>query len=259
MASIFELENPVFGSAARGFTLSSVTADADKTLAANQVVSTITSVDPDANRTIKLPLANEIIAQLKGCQEGTVFDFFLENKATVAEDYVLTMGAADGTVTYNNTTNVVLPATTRHFFGRVVSMKKADGSGTDAILIYTADATEIKAKPRRQKKTQGTNAETEIVFTDASVTTIEIVTFNAGISADTSIDFTIKLPAFKSTDNLLITNKGTDTLAGAIMGVFSDAVDGQFKFSIANISKTNLSAASRNFIISIVPGGKEVT
>jgi len=132
MASIFELEKPVFGRSNQSLTVVAAS-DADTELTAAQSVNSLVIMTPGAARDVDTASAAAIVAELgDGVRVGTSFSLTIRNEA--AATHAITLVAGSGVTLATDNTNTVAAANTRQFIGRVTAI------GTPAITIYSLPA-----------------------------------------------------------------------------------------------------------------------
>lgn len=133
MASIFELEEPVFArvNASLGVVAAS---DAATTLSAVETIDSIVIMTPTAARNLTTATAAAIVAELgDGVRIGTSFELIVRNLA--AATHAITLVAGDAAVTLaTGNTNTIAHTQTRRFIGRVTAVT------TPAVIIYSLPA-----------------------------------------------------------------------------------------------------------------------
>lgn len=131
MASIFELEQPVFDrmNASVGLVAAS---DEATTLTAAQSVNSLVVMTPTAGRNVTTATAVAIVAELgSGVRVGTTFRIILRNQA--AATHAMTLVGGTGVTLDADNTNTAAAASTREFIGRVTAI----ASGSEAITVYS--------------------------------------------------------------------------------------------------------------------------
>lgn len=132
MASIFELEEPVFGRSVDTLTLVAAS-DAATTLTAEQSVNSLVVMTPGAARDLTTATAAAIVAELgTGVRVGTSFSIFVRNEA--AATHAITVVGGDGVTLATDNTNTIAATNTKQFIGRVTAI------GTPAITLYSMGA-----------------------------------------------------------------------------------------------------------------------
>jgi hypothetical protein len=132
MASIFELEEPIFGRSNQSLTVVAAS-DAATTLTAAQSVNSLVTMTPGAARDLTTATAAAIVAELgDGVRVGTSFSLIVRNEA--AATHAITLVGGDGVTLATDNTNTVAATNTRQFIGRVTNV------GTPAITIYSLPA-----------------------------------------------------------------------------------------------------------------------
>ena len=131
MASIFQLENPVFGRENSSVELVAAS-DADTTLTAAQSVNSLVVMTPTGGKDVTTATAAEIVAELgSGVRIGTTFSITLRNQA--ASTHAMTLVGGTGVTLDGDNTNTAAAAATRSFLGRVTAI----ASGSEAITVYS--------------------------------------------------------------------------------------------------------------------------
>ena len=134
MASIFELEKPVFGRSNQSLTVVAAS-DADTELTAAQSVNSLVVMTPGAARDVDTASAAAIVAELgDGVRVGTSFSLIIRNEA--AATHAITLVGGSGVTLATDNTNTVAAANTRQFIGRVTAI----ASGSQAVTIYSLPA-----------------------------------------------------------------------------------------------------------------------
>ena len=129
MASIFELESPVFGRANDSLTLVAASDEAT-TLTAAQSVNSLVTMTPGAARDLTTASAAAIVAELgTGVRVGTSFSIIVRNEA--AATHAITMVAGSGVTLATDNTNTIAATNTKEFIGRVTNVT------TPAITLYS--------------------------------------------------------------------------------------------------------------------------
>ena len=132
MASIFELEEPVFGRSIDTLTLVAAS-DAATTLTAEQSVNSLVVMTPGAARDLTTATAAAIVAELgSGVRVGTSFSIFVRNEA--AATHAITVVGGDGVTLATDNTNTIAATNSKQFIGRVTAI------GTPAITLYSMGA-----------------------------------------------------------------------------------------------------------------------
>lgn len=132
MASIFELESPVFGRANDSLTLVAASDEAT-TLTAAQSVNSLVTMTPGAARDLTTASAAAIVAELgTGVRVGTSFSIIVRNEA--AATHAITMVAGSGVTLATDNTNTIAATNTKEFIGRVTNVT------TPAITLYSMGA-----------------------------------------------------------------------------------------------------------------------
>jgi hypothetical protein len=132
MASIFELEKPVFGRSNGTVTLSTPAGTAAATLTAAQTVNGLVVMTPTAARDVNTASAADIVAELgDGVRVGTTFTLVIRNEA--AATHALTLVGGSGVTLATGNTNTVAAVNTRQFIGRVTNIT----SGSQAVTVYS--------------------------------------------------------------------------------------------------------------------------
>jgi hypothetical protein len=130
MASIFELEKPIFGRSNGTVTLTEPAGTAAATLTAAQTVNGLVVMTPTAARDVNTASAAAIVTELgDGVRVGTTFSLVIRN--TAAATHALTLVGGDGVTLATGNTNTVAAVSTRQFLGRVTAI------GTPAVTIYS--------------------------------------------------------------------------------------------------------------------------
>ena len=133
MASIFELEKPIFGRSNGTVTLTEPAGTAAATLTAAQTVNGLVVMTPTAGRDVNTASAAAIVTELgDGVRVGTTFSLVIRN--TAAATHALTLVGGDGVTLATGNTNTVAAVNTRQFLGRVTAI------GTPAVTIYSLPA-----------------------------------------------------------------------------------------------------------------------
>ena len=131
MASIFELEQPVFGRSNSSLELVAAS-DAATTLSAAQSVNSLVVMTPGAARNVTTATAAAIVAELgSGVRIGTTFSITLRNQA--AATHAMTLVGGTGVTLDADNTNTAAAASTRQFIGRVTGV----ASGSEAVTVYS--------------------------------------------------------------------------------------------------------------------------
>jgi hypothetical protein len=131
MASIFELEQPVFDRMNDSVGLVAAS-DAATTLTAAQSVNSLVVMTPTAGRNVTTATAVAIVAELgSGVRVGTTFRIILRNQA--AATHAMTLVGGTGVTLDADNTNTAAAASTREFIGRVTAI----ASGSEAITVYS--------------------------------------------------------------------------------------------------------------------------
>lgn len=131
MASIFELEQPVFGRSNDSLTVVAAS-DAATTLTAAQSVNSLVIMTPGAARDLTTATAAAIITELgDGVRVGTSFSLIVRNEA--AATHAITVVAGSGVTLATDNTNTIAHTQTRMFIGRVANIT----SGSQAITLYS--------------------------------------------------------------------------------------------------------------------------
>jgi hypothetical protein len=135
MASIFELEKPVFGRANETVGLVSPVGTANATLSAAETIDSLVVMTPTAARDVNTATAAAIVAELgDGVRVGTTFMLTLRN--TAAATHALTLVGGSGVTLATGNTNTVAALNTRQFICRVTAI----ASGSQAVTIYSLPA-----------------------------------------------------------------------------------------------------------------------
>lgn len=131
MASIFELEQPVFDRMNASVELVAASNEAT-TLTAAQSVNSLVVMTPTAGRNVTTATAVAIVAELgSGVRVGTTFRIILRNQA--AATHAMTLVGGTGVTLDADNTNTAAAASTREFIGRVTAI----ASGSEAITVYS--------------------------------------------------------------------------------------------------------------------------
>lgn len=131
MASIFELEQPVFDRMNASIELVAASNEAT-TLTAAQSVNSLVVMTPTAGRNVTTATAVAIVAELgSGVRVGTTFRIILRNQA--AATHAMTLVGGTGVTLDADNTNTAAAASTREFIGRVTAI----ASGSEAITVYS--------------------------------------------------------------------------------------------------------------------------
>ena len=131
MASIFELEQPVFGRSNSSLELVAA-GDEATTLSAAQSVNSLVVMTPTGARNVTTATAAAIVAELgSGVRVGTTFSVTLRNQA--AATHAMTLVGGTGVTLDADNTNTAAAASTRQFIGRVTNAT----SGSEAVTIYS--------------------------------------------------------------------------------------------------------------------------
>jgi hypothetical protein len=131
MASIFELEQPVFGRSNDSLTVVAAS-DADTELTAAQSVNSLVIMTPGGARDIDTASAAAIVAELgDGVRVGTSFSLIVRNEA--AATHAITLVAGSGVTLATDNTNTIAHTQTRMFIGRVTNKT----SGSEAVTLYS--------------------------------------------------------------------------------------------------------------------------
>jgi len=131
MASIFELEQPVFDRMNASIELVAASDEAT-TLTAAQSVNSLVVMTPTAARNVTTATAAAIVAELgSGVRVGTTFRIILRNQA--AATHAMTLVGGTGVTLDADNTNTAAAASTREFIGRVTAI----ASGSEAITMYS--------------------------------------------------------------------------------------------------------------------------
>jgi len=131
MASIFELEQPVFDRMNANVELVAASDEAT-TLTAAQSVNSLVVMTPTAGRNVTTATAVAIVAELgSGVRVGTTFRIILRNQA--AATHAMTLVGGTGVTLDADNTNTAAAASTREFIGRVTAI----ASGSEAIIVYS--------------------------------------------------------------------------------------------------------------------------
>ena len=131
MASIFELEQPVFGRSNSSLELVAASDEAT-TLSAAQSVNSLVVMTPGAARNVTTATAAAIVAELgSGVRIGTTFSITLRNQA--AATHAMTLVGGTGVTLDADNTNTAAAASTRQFIGRVTGV----ASGSEAVTVYS--------------------------------------------------------------------------------------------------------------------------
>jgi len=131
MASIFELEQPVFDRMNASIELVAASDEAT-TLTAAQSVNSLVVMTPTAGRNVTTATAVAIVAELgSGVRVGTTFRIILRNQA--AATHAMTLVGGTGVTLDADNTNTAAAASTREFIGRVTAI----ASGSEAITVYS--------------------------------------------------------------------------------------------------------------------------
>jgi hypothetical protein len=129
MASIFELEEPIFGRSNASLVLVAA-ADEATTLSAEQSVNSLVTMTPGAARDLTTASAAAIVAELgTGARVGTSFSIIVRNEAA-ATHAITVVGGSSVTLATDNT-NTIAHTQTRQFIGRVTNV------ATPAITLYS--------------------------------------------------------------------------------------------------------------------------
>ena len=129
MASIFELESPVFGRANDSLVLVAAS-DAATTLTAAQSVNSLVTMTPGAARNLTTATAAAIVEELgPGVRVGTSFSIIVRNEA--AATHAITMVGGSGVTLATDNTNTIAHTQTKQFIGRVTNVT------TPAITLYS--------------------------------------------------------------------------------------------------------------------------
>jgi hypothetical protein len=132
MASIFELEEPVFGRSNASLVLVAA-GDEDTTLTAEQSVNSLVTMTPSAARDLTTASAAAIVAELgSGVRVGTSFSIFVRNEAAATN--AITIVGGSGVTLATDNTNTIAATNTKQFIGRVTAI------GTPAITLYSMGA-----------------------------------------------------------------------------------------------------------------------
>ena len=131
MASIFELEQPVFGRSNSSLELVAA-GDEATVLSAAQSVNSLVVMTPGAGRNVTTATAAAIVAELgSGVRIGTTFSITLRNQA--AATHAMTLVGGTGVTLDADNTNTAAAASTRQFIGRVTGV----ASGSEAVTVYS--------------------------------------------------------------------------------------------------------------------------
>jgi hypothetical protein len=131
MASVFELEQPVFDRMNASVELVAASDEAT-TLTAAQSVNSLVVMTPTAGRNVTTATAVAIVAELgSGVRVGTTFRIILRNQA--AATHAMTLVGGTGVTLDADNTNTAAAASTREFIGRVTAI----ASGSEAITVYS--------------------------------------------------------------------------------------------------------------------------
>ena len=131
MASVFELEQPVFDRMNASIELVAASDEAT-TLTAAQSVNSLVVMTPTAGRNVTTATAAAIVAELgPGVRVGTTFRIILRNQA--AATHAMTLVGGTGVTLDADNTNTAAAASTREFIGRVTAI----ASGSEAITVYS--------------------------------------------------------------------------------------------------------------------------
>ena len=131
MASIFELEQPVFDRMNASIELVAASDEAT-TLTAAQSVNSLVVMTPTAGRNVTTATAVAIVAELgSGVRVGTTFRMILRNQA--AATYGMTLVGGTGVTLDADNTNTAIDSATREFIGRVTAI----ASGSETVTVYS--------------------------------------------------------------------------------------------------------------------------
>jgi uncharacterized protein (DUF697 family) len=130
MASIFELESPVFAREVSGITVVAAGNEAT-TLTAAQSVDSLVRMTPSAGRTVTTATAAAIVAEIAGCRVGSSFRLILRNEA--AATHAMTLAGGTGVTLQSDNTNTVAHAASREFIGEVTNVT----SSSEAVTLYS--------------------------------------------------------------------------------------------------------------------------
>ena len=131
MASIFELEQPVFDRMNASIELVAASDEAT-TLTAAQSVNSLVVMTPTAARNVTTATAAAIVAELgSGARVGTTFRIILRNQA--AATHAMTLVGGTGVTLDADNTNTAAAASTREFIGRVTAI----ASGSETVTVYS--------------------------------------------------------------------------------------------------------------------------
>ena len=131
MASIFELEQPVFGRMNASIELVAASDEAT-TLTAAQSVNSLVVMTPTDARNVTTATAAAIVAELgSGARVGTTFRIILRNQA--AATHAMTLVGGTGVTLDADNTNTAAAASTREFIGRVTAI----ASGSETVTVYS--------------------------------------------------------------------------------------------------------------------------
>ena len=131
MASIFELEQPVFDRMNASIELVAASDEAT-TLTAAQSVNSLVVMTPTDARNVTTATAAAIVAELgSGARVGTTFRIILRNQA--AATHAMTLVGGTGVTLDADNTNTAAAASTREFIGRVTAI----ASGSETVTVYS--------------------------------------------------------------------------------------------------------------------------